>query len=59
MNQNPMNPCPNCGNRHARMWRSLVTRKYHYECSQCHWASKRRYTRAGALRAWNRQKKVK
>ena len=60
MNHKPLNPCPNCGNKCIRLWHYVVPgRKYFCECTQCHWTSKARYFKCRAVRAWNRQKKVK
>lgn len=52
-----INPCPNCGNRFISTWRRHKTRKYHLECTQCHWCSKQKTFLFRAIRAWNRQKK--
>lgn len=56
---NRPNPCPNCGKSAVGIWRIMGSRKYVVECNSCHWFGKTRRFRWRAIRAWNREGRMK
>lgn len=59
MKHKPLKPCPKCHNKTIWIWNVCGTRKYFCVCTQCNFTGKTRHFLRRAVRAWNKQKKVK